>query len=94
VLLVQVLNESHPIALEGSSVYAGQLVEGFFWKYIHIDPALVELHVHKFLGLVEDSRLEIAFVGHPTGFQAPSKHELAVVFDAEVRVIRRFTNPG
>jgi hypothetical protein len=72
VLLVQVLNVSHPLALEGSSVYAKQLVKRFFQKYTRIDPALVEEHAHKFLRLAADSRLEIAFVGRPVGFKAPS----------------------
>jgi hypothetical protein len=102
VLLVQVLNVSHPLALEGSSVYARQLVEGFFRKYTQIDPSLVEPHANKFLRLTAESRLEIAFVGHPVGFQAPSykiyKYEpagaLSVVFEVEVRIIRRFINPG
>jgi hypothetical protein len=97
-----VLNVSHPLALEGSSVYAKQLVERFFRKYTRIDPALVEEHAHKFLRLAADSRLEIAFVGRPVGFQAPSykiyKYEpseaLSVLFEVEVRVIRRYINPG
>jgi hypothetical protein len=33
---------------------------------------LVADHAHKFLRLAVDSRLEIAFVGKPHGFQAPS----------------------
>jgi hypothetical protein len=49
------------------------------------------------LRLTADSRLEIAFVGHPVGFQTPSykvyKYEpseaLSVVFEVEVRLIRR-----
>jgi hypothetical protein len=51
--------------------------------------------------LAADSRLEIAFVGRPVGFQAPSyniyKYEpsaaLSVLFEVEVRVIRRYINP-
>lgn len=71
-LLVQVLNVSRPHALQGSSVYVGELEERFFRKYTRIDPVLVGPRAHIFLGLVADSRLEIAFVGHPTGLQAPS----------------------
>jgi hypothetical protein len=56
VLLVQVLNVSHPLALEGSSVYVRQLV-GFFRKYTHIDPSLVEPHAIKFLRLNAEWRL-------------------------------------
>jgi hypothetical protein len=56
VLLAQVLNVSHPLALEGWSVYARQVVEGFCRKYTRTDPVLVESHAHKFLGLVADSR--------------------------------------
>jgi hypothetical protein len=95
VLLVQVLNVSHPLALEGSSVYAKQLVERFFRKYTRIDPALVKEHAHKFLRLAADSQLEIAFVGRPVGFQAPSykiyKYEpseaLSILCEVEVRDI-------
>jgi hypothetical protein len=62
----------------------------------------VEEHAHKFLRLAADSRLEIAFVGRPVGFKAPSykmyKYEpsgaLSVIFEVEVRVIRRYINPG
>lgn len=102
VLLVQVLNVSHPHALQGSGIYATELDERFSRKYTRIDPTLVEPHAYKFLGLVADSRLEIAFVGHPIGFQAPShkmyKYEpsalLTVVFEVEVRILRRFIHPG
>jgi hypothetical protein len=46
--------------------------------------------------------LEITFVGQPIGFQAPSykvyKYELSegmvVVFEVEVRIIRRLISPG
>jgi hypothetical protein len=102
VLFVQVLNVSHPLALEESSVYAKHLVQRFFSKYTNIDPDQVEAHARKFLGLVAGSRIEIAFVGHPKHFQAPSykiyKYEpspgLTVVFEVAVRIIRRHINPG
>jgi hypothetical protein len=102
VLFVQVLHVSNPHALHGSGVYARELVERFFRKYTNIDPKLVEPHAHKLLGLVADSRLEIAFVVHPIRFQAPShkiyKYEpsagLTVVFEVEVRTLRRYIHPG
>jgi hypothetical protein len=76
-----------------------------WWKFLRkytSNASLVESHSQKCLGLLADSRLEIAFVGHPTGFQAPSykvcKYEpspgLSVVFEVEVRTITRFINPG
>jgi hypothetical protein len=63
---------SHPAALEGSSRYARELVEGFLRKYTNLSPVLVGEHGHKFLRLAVDSRLEITFVSKPHGFQAPS----------------------
>jgi hypothetical protein len=63
---------------------------------------LVGEHAHKFLRLAADSRLEITFVGKLNGFQAPSykiyRYELSeglhVIFEVEVRIIRRFISPG
>jgi hypothetical protein len=59
-------------------------------------------HAHKFLRLAVDSRLEITFVGKPHRFQAPSykvyrcevSEGLCVMFEVEVRIIRRFVSPG
>jgi hypothetical protein len=101
-LLVHVLNVSLPAALEGPGRYARELVERFLRKYTNLSPVLVEEHAHKFLILAADSRLEITFVGRPHGFQAPSykvyRYELSeglcVVFEVEVRIIRRFVAPG
>jgi hypothetical protein len=101
VLLVHVLSVSHPVALEGSSRYARELVERFLRKYTKLSPVLVE-HVHKFSRLAADSRLEITFVGKPVGFQGPSfkvyRYEssegLCVIFEVELRIIRRFISPG
>jgi hypothetical protein len=102
VLLIHVLNVSHPVAVEGSSRYARELVERFLRKYTKLSPVLVGEHAHKFLRLATDSRLEITFVGKPVGFQAPSfkvyKYELSeglsVIFEVELRIIRRFVSPG
>jgi hypothetical protein len=103
VLLVHVLNVSHPAALDGSGKYAREVVvERFLRKYTNLSPVLVGEHAHKFLRLAADSRLEMTFVGKPHGFQAPSykvyKYEvsegLCVVFEVEVRIIRRFMAPG
>jgi hypothetical protein len=68
VLLVHVLNVSHPLALEGSSEYARKLVEQFLSKYTKVNPVLVGDHAHKFSRLAVDSRLEIAFIGRPHKF--------------------------
>jgi hypothetical protein len=102
VLLVRVLNVSHPAALEGSSRYARELVERFLCKYPNLSPVLVGEHAYKFLRLAVDSRLEITFTGKPSGFQAPSykvyRYELSeglcVIFEVEVRIIRRFVSPA
>jgi hypothetical protein len=48
VLFVYVLNVLHLLALEGSSVYARQLVERCFRKYTKINFVLVGPHVYKF----------------------------------------------
>jgi hypothetical protein len=96
-----VLNVSHPVAFEGSSKYAREIVERFIHKYTKLSPVLVE-HAYTFSRLAVDSRLEITFVGKPRGFQAPSfkvyKYELSeglcVIFEVEVRIIRRFISPG
>jgi hypothetical protein len=102
VLYVHVLYVSHPLALEGSSTYAKELVQRFFRKYTNIDPDRVDAHARKFLRLAADSRIEIAFVGKPRNYQAPSyriykydtSESLTVVFEVEVRIIRRYINPG
>jgi hypothetical protein len=102
VLYVHVLNVSPPLALERSSAYAKELVQRFFCRYTNIDPAHVEAHARKFLRLAVDSRIEIAFVGRPRIYQVPSytiyKYEaleaLTVIFEVEVRIIRRYINPG
>jgi hypothetical protein len=62
---------SRPLALEGSSTYAKQLVQRFFRRHMNTDPAQVEAHAHKFLRSGVDSRIEIAFVGKPRSYQAP-----------------------
>jgi hypothetical protein len=72
VLLVCVLNVSHPVALEGSSKYARELVARFIRKYMKFSPVLVGEYAHKFARLAVDSSLEIMIVGKPVGFQAPS----------------------
>jgi hypothetical protein len=101
VLLVHVLNVSHPVALEGSSRYARESVERFIRKYTKLSPVLVGEHAHKFSWLAVDSRLDITIADKPSGFQAPSfkiyKYELSeglsVIFEVEVRIIRRFISP-
>jgi hypothetical protein len=71
VLLVRVLDVSHPLALEGSSEDARELVERFLSKYTKLNPVLARDHVYKISRLAVDFRLEIAFIGKPHGFQAP-----------------------
>jgi len=62
-LLIHVLHVSHPAALEGSTHYAREIVDRFFRKYTQIDVSYIETHNHKFLNLIAESQLEIAFAG-------------------------------
>ena len=97
-LFIRVLHVSHPAALEGSTKYARELVEQFFIEHTQIDVRLIEPFNNKFLNLVVDSRLEIAFAGRPRGFKVPNrkinKYEhlegLEVVFEVETRLIMRY----
>jgi hypothetical protein len=96
-----VLNVSHTLALEGSSNYAKILIE-IFIQYTRLSPVLIGEHSHKFFRLAVDSRLEITVADQPIGIQAPSykvyKYKLSdglsVIFEVEVRIIRRFIRPG
>jgi hypothetical protein len=98
VLLIHVLHVSHPTALEGSTRYTREIVDGFFSKHTSIDISHIEPHTHKFRNLAVESQLEIAFVGRPRGYKVPNrtihKYEhsegLSVVFEIETRLITRF----
>ena len=98
ILLIQVLHVSHPSALEGSTRYAREFVERFFEEHTDIDVCIIELHDYKFRNLSVNSRLEIVFVGKPRRYKVPYykiyKYEhsegLAVVFEIETRLIKRF----
>ena len=68
-LLIQVLHVSHPAALERSTRYARDIVDGFFRKYTQIDVSYIDPHNHKFRNFIAESRLEIAFVGRAKGFK-------------------------
>ena len=100
-LLVHVLHVSHPAALEGSTRYAREIVDGFFKKYTSIDVSYIEEHNHKFRNLIAESRLGVAFAGRPKGYKVPNykiyKYEhsegLAVVFEVEIRLIKRYIPP-
>jgi hypothetical protein len=101
VLLIHALHVSHPAALEGSTRYAREIVDGFFSKCTHIDISHIESHIHKFRNLAVESRLEIAFAGRPKGYKVPNctiykcEHSegLAVVFEKETRLITWFIPP-
>jgi hypothetical protein len=101
VLLIHVLHVSHPAALEGSTHYAHEIVEGFFSNYTHTDISHIEPHIHKFRNLTVESRLEIAFAGRPRGYKVPNStiykyahsEGLAVVFEIETRLITRYVPP-
>ena len=62
-LLVHVLHVSHPVALEGTTRYAREIVDRFFKKYTSLDVSYIEAHNHKFCNLTAESQLEIAFAG-------------------------------
>jgi hypothetical protein len=100
-LLILELHVSHPAALEGSTRYAREIVEGFFSIHTHIDISHIEPHIHKFRNLTVESRLEIAFAGGPRGYKVPNStiykyaysEGLAVVFEIKTRLITRYVTP-
>lgn len=100
-LLVHVLHVSHPAALEGSTHYTREIVDGFFKKYTSIDVSYIEGHNHKFRNLTAESRLEIVFAGRPKGYKVLNykiyKYEhaegLRVAFEVEVRLFKRYNPP-
>ena len=73
----------------------------FFCEHTQIDVNHIEPHNPKFCNLVVESRLEIAFAGRPKGFKVPNykiyKYEhsegLAVVFEVQTRLIKRYIPP-
>jgi hypothetical protein len=101
VLLIHVLHVSHPAALEGSTHYVREIVEGFFSNYTRIDISRIEPHIHKFCNLTVESRLEIAFAGRPRGYKVPNStiykyahsEGVAVVFEIETRLITWYVPP-
>ena len=98
---MHVLHVSHPAALEGSSCYAREIVDRFFKEHTQIDVSFIETYDYKFRNLVVESRLEVAFTGSPKEFKVPNykiyKYEhsegLAVVFDVETHLIKRYIPP-
>ena len=87
-LLSHVLYVSHPAALEWSTHYARKIVDRFFQDKTQIDSRHSEHHNYKFHILVVESRLEIAFVGRPRGFNVPDykicKYEHSECFGGSV----------
>jgi len=69
VLLIHVLQVSHPAALEGSTRYAREIVDRFFCEHTHIDTSYIEPYNNRFRNLTVESRLEIAFAGRPRNFK-------------------------
>ena len=51
--------------LKESTIYAREIVDGYFRKYTQIDVIHIESNNHTFLHLNVDSRLEIAFASKP-----------------------------
>jgi len=64
-LLILVLHVSHPTALEGSTRYAREIMDKFFREHTQIVVGYIQPHNYKFLNLVVESRLDIAFAGRP-----------------------------
>jgi len=95
------LHVSHPAALEGSTHYAREIVDKFFQTHTQIDTKHIDPHNHNFGNLKVESRLEIAFLGKPKRLKVPNhqlyKYELseglAVVFEVETRLIKRYIPP-
>ena len=102
VLLIHVLHVSHPDVLHASTSYAREIVDGFFRNHTDIDISYIELHTHKFSHLNVESRVEIAFAGKPRKYKVPNykiyKYEhaegLAITFEVETRVIKRYIPPN
>jgi hypothetical protein len=102
ILLIHVLHVSHPAALEGSTRYAREIVDRFFKEHTNIDVSYTEPHNSKFCNLGVESHLEIAFAGTPKRYKVPSckllKFEhcegLALVFEVETRLIKRYIPPN
>jgi hypothetical protein len=102
ILLIHVLHVSHPAALKGSTRYTRKIVDGFFREHTDIDTSHIKPHNHKFCNLADESRLEIAFAGRPRRYNVPNcnifmfKHseELAVVFEVETQLIKRYIPPN
>ena len=102
VLLIHVLHVSHPDVLNASTSYAREIVDGFFREHTNIDTSYTDPHTHKFLHLNVESRVEIAFVGKPRKYKVPNykiyKYEhsegLAITFEVETRVIKRYIPPN
>jgi hypothetical protein len=93
---------SHPAALEGSMRYAREIVDRIFREHTEIDISHTEPHNHKFCNLSVESRLEIAFAGRPRRYKVPNcnifkfEHSegLAVVFEVETQLIKRYIPPN
>ena len=97
VLLIHVLHESHPAALEGSTRYARE-IDRFFNEHTQIDTSHIEHYNYKFRNLTVESRLEIAFEGRRKNVRMPNnkiyKYEHSegrlVLFGVETRFIKRY----
>jgi len=101
ILLIHVLHVSHPAALEGSTRYAREIVDGFFKEHTDIDISYIEPHNRKCCNLAVESRLEIAFAGKPRRYKVhncnlfKSEHSegLTLVFEVETRHIKLYIPP-
>jgi hypothetical protein len=104
ILLIRVLHVSHPAALEGSTCYAREIVDGFFKEHTNFDVTYIEPHNYKFCNLAVESCFEIAFVGRPKGYKVPNCKLFKVehcegltivrVFQVATRLIKQYIPPN
>jgi len=93
---------SHPEALEGFARFVREIVDGFFKEHTNINVSYIEPHIYKFCNLAVESRMEIAFAGKPRGIRVPNcklfkfehREGLAIVFEVETRLMRRYIPPN
>ena len=79
-LLIHVLHVSHPEALEGSTRFVRDIVDGFFKEHTNIDVSYIEPCNYKFCNLAVESRLEIVLQESPDELRIPIVSSLSLSF--------------
>ena len=98
ILLIRVLHVSHTLALEGSTRYEREIVDGVFKEHSDIDISYIEPHNRKFCNLAVESLLEFAFAGKSRKYKVPNcnlfkfehSEALTIVFEVETRLIKQY----